>query len=116
MIIKWLLGWSAERNGRRDGRNAIPLPDDPTPPPYLLFLRDSGQGRLRRLELSWKRTERALFPAWARRRVRHEHAREALARAEQAAGAVARRLLIPAALQGLSWAEAGGAACADSRP
>lgn len=98
MMIKWLLGWSAERNGRRDGRNAIPLPDDPTPPPYLLFLRDSGQGRLRRLELSWKRLDRVLFPAWARRRVRHGHAREALARAEEAAaGAVARRDASPKA-------------------
>ncbi|MDF2626698.1 MAG: hypothetical protein K0R39_529 [Symbiobacteriaceae bacterium] len=98
MIIHWLLGWSAERNGRRDGRNAIPLPDDPTPPPYLLYLRDAGQNRLRRLALSWKWKDKALFPAWVRRKVRYEQACGALARAEQeAAAATARRDASPTA-------------------
>ncbi|HWI65089.1 MAG TPA: hypothetical protein VNT75_24945 [Symbiobacteriaceae bacterium] len=91
MIFKWLLGWSAERNGRRDGRNAIPLPDDTTPPPYLLVLRDAGQGRLRRLELSWKLKDKRLFTNWRRRKTLFEQAQATLAEARQAAGTAVQR-------------------------
>lgn len=87
MISKWLLGWSAERNGRRDGRNAIPMPDDPTPPPHLLYLRDQGQGRLRRLALSWFMRDRILFPAWRNRKTLHAQAKAALDDAQNAATA-----------------------------
>lgn len=98
MISKWLLGWSAERNGRRDGRNAIPMPDDSTPPPHLLYLRDQGQGRLRRLALSWFMRDKVLLPAWRKRKTLHAQAKAALDEAQKAAGtAEARRDAMPKA-------------------
>lgn len=107
MLNKWLLGWKAEGSGRRDGRNAIPMADDATPPPYLLFLREKGQERLRRLAVKWTHKDEKLLPLWRKRRIQYSHAQGALAGAEQAAAAaVARRDASPKAKNVRSLASA----------